>query len=229
MKTYTVHDDAEAKALHDGRISLLILPMEPQSTKLSAEVVRILSLASVLDDLSLGEPQWYCENADGKLVARIMADAPYAPGEIVGVKEAYWYCCEGCKTAKYRADDPDALGPDTRTIRGVLYTVANNKWYEPDSMPDWAIRTRFRVLTAEARPVGSITEEEAIAAGVDNDCWIDGKPMSAVWYNYVMGMWDGALDGPVDSFKTMWSARHPQYPFETTWTWFIGIELLKGK
>lgn len=246
-KTY-IATDAEAAALRDGKKTLLVIPMEPQP-KTGTSICTCES----------GVKHVYPANRNPSGVVTIKA--PYAPGDIVGVKEAwllsaFWGCdtddvyiCYRCEDSEHRPDSPRHIGhsvrkraPEHESLAVEMHErhkqqmKARGKtqywWHPAQCMPAWAIRTRLRILTVDARLAGSITPEEMLAMGFakitkDNGItWKYGIPD----YDGLPGtddvgwpwkMWNADA---MQAMSRYWNTLHPQHPFERTWAWFIGVK-----
>lgn len=75
MKTYTAANDSEARSLHDGTQTLIVVPMEPQPCEKSIADYRFdWCYRGVFDYGSKGK-NW-------------LEFAVYVPGDVVGAKEA---------------------------------------------------------------------------------------------------------------------------------------------
>lgn len=227
MKTYTAHDDAEAArlaALEPGQETLLVVPCQEQPVGNEYAVM-------LADKWHMGRMR------DSENAFREMS-MPFSPGEVVGVKEAF-RCTGGggWKGILYRANGADTAASFCGINDGRAWTVPEEHWPKWDrlvyetrlsckwrparTMPYWVWhRSRLLILSNEARMVGSITEKEAEATGVERERH-GGREFD--WRDYSRP--DGcSVISAEASFKTLWHRRHPNYPFETAWAWFIGAK-----
>ncbi len=89
------------------------------------------------------------------------------------------------------------------------------KWRPSIFMPKAACRLWLKVTDVRQEKLQDITEEDAIAEGIENEFWEDGEPQSAVWWNYLDKVWDATLS-PIDSFRTLWdSINGDKAPWES--------------
>ncbi len=99
MKTYIAKTAAEAQGLHEGTVTEILVPLDPQP-KFPFGVAKIVLVPDPWhNDAFAGTPaagmgrtgprelKWYCEDFAGNLVARIMLDSPYMPGDRIAVRE----------------------------------------------------------------------------------------------------------------------------------------------
>lgn len=187
MKTYTAHSDAEALALSRGEQTLIVMPFKEQPP----------SWCKVYWPPHEGD-EIYCVHKTGEYYSW---KAPYAPGEIVGVKEAvatggpwnipsechYWYPADGGKQPK-----------------GYQLRSAGR-------CPVQAIRTRLLVESVEARQVQSITDNADLALRATG---VGGTAAPCGWRR----------------FAVEWDRRYPAHPWASSpWAWFTTVRKETGK
>ena len=81
----------------------------------------------------------------------------YSVGDILWVRETFWYCCDGCKSAVYKADNPEMFKEKTFQIGAQTLVRANAKWKPSIHMPLWAARIFLKVTKVRAERVQDIT------------------------------------------------------------------------
>ena len=124
---------------------------------------------------------------------------PYAPGDRLWVKEAVtWVSAWGWR---YRADNDDL---SEKRQQGEV-----GRWRSPIFMPRWASRLTLTVTDVRVQRVQDISEEDAVAegiepyAGIDPDCggYRDySSPSGGYWLH------------PRVSFGTLWNTLHGPTP-----------------
>jgi hypothetical protein len=189
MKVYLSTSDAEAQGLREGRISLLVIPFDEQP--------QMEPIADYRFDLCYRGVFRY--TSDG---SNWLPFAPYSPGNVIGVKEAWARClCKSptCPGFLYR----DSLGWNTRD---------SGRHFGAATMPRKAIRTRIICESVEAKRVEAITGEEVFRLGIDNG---SSNPTMGVRYENMQRM----------VFEDEWHRHHPALPFGTAWAWFVSVEL----
>lgn len=209
MTHIIAHTDAEAKGFREGGITLVVEPCKDQPVG-QEYAIQI-------------NGKWYMGRMRDSENAWREMSCPYLPGEIVVVKEACYIAPPNfCDTEFENKTDRWGRGRyvgyarkmDADAIRcaeefGVRRTPA--RW-----MPLWAIDTRIRILTVEARLVGSITYDEA-AEAMPLITTVDTESSY-----YEVG--DMVTECPVGAFKADWHRRHPKHPFERTWAWYYRFQ-----
>lgn len=99
---------------------------------------------------------------------------PYAVGDRLWVRETFWYCCEGCKKAFYKADGFE-LGPNKVRIGGIECQVKNNKWKSSRFMPKWAARLWLEITEIRVERVGEITWQDIALEGIRGKHAVDTR------------------------------------------------------
>jgi hypothetical protein len=140
MKRTYIATTSEAKALHDGTQTAIIVKMRVQPKMM-------LHNTPVTDTGS--KVMFWAQTADSE---RKLISAPYAIGQEVVVREAWLY---RHKHDKYyhKADYPD------------FEPYAHQGWQSPATMPVSAARTRFRIVSCEAVRVKDLEEKQVLALG----------------------------------------------------------------
>lgn len=149
----------QSKPLSDGRVTLLVVPLKVQP----------YTDEGVIYTWSGNDSAFFCGPSD--LAKNLMKHgaAPYAPGDLIWCRETYIgpYAYEvneykpkdwGNKPIWFPAD-----GPIPERFVGQFWHKARS----PVTMPKWAARTWLRCTGVEVRRVQTISEDEAIAWGVD--------------------------------------------------------------
>lgn len=152
---------------------------------------------------------------------------PYGqPGDLLWVRETWgWHqwddaSIQGKRHPVYRADG-ESPGPMDFGEPGF--------WMPSIHMPRALSRLTLRITDVRVERLQDISEDDARAEGVDNDCWIDGEAMSSVWFNYQRNCWDGGLSGAADSFRTLWDSinanKHGRAWGQNPWVWALSFEV----
>jgi hypothetical protein len=135
-------------------------------------------------------------------------DCPYQPGDILWVRETFYHAYA------------------TTTVNGLEYVLENTYYYKADYpsdklnppwkpsifMPREAARIFLRVTNVRVERLQEITEEDAMAEGVN------GIPRSTVLY---------PNDDYIYPFKQLWNSLNQKrsYGWETNpWVWVISFE-----
>jgi hypothetical protein len=135
---------------------------------------------------------------------------PYHPGPVLlretWVRASTWTI--------YRADIPSGID-----------IVA---WRSSSSMQQWAIRPAFRgaeIVKVWACKLGEIMEDDAMAAGVEQDRKIQNNDGSFQWRDYSRDP-GSTVCSAVDSFQTLWNLDHPRQPWRPDlWVWRGRVKL----
>ncbi len=248
MKTYTT-TDAEAQRLRERSQTLIVVPMKQQPERVNGVLGKGGELrfpwatfydngiVHTWDRNGVGGENWNANDypKEDKFAAALKLTPyknpyPYAPGDIIGIKEAWARClCKqpNCPGFLYR----DHLGWNTRDS-GKHFGAAN--------MPRKAIRTRLLCRTVEGKLVSEAAPKQMLAAGLEALGWDyaeggdseDDGAMFAYW-DHAQGdppewaSWASSCECIYDVWRSYWKFRHPRLPFETTWVWMIVVELQK--
>lgn len=195
MKTYTSHSDSEAQGLREGKISLLVIPMNPKP----------YTVPEFPGLWFFNGPTGYRSswNKNNPYPPDCLAEScPYASGDEIGVKEAWMQCIDPDKSAPlnltfiYRATDEPA-----RWMNG-----STDRWRPASKMPTRAICTRLLCRSVEARRVQSMTALEVFR-------WLPELASS-----------QDTIESPTLEIKAAWHRRRPGLPWETAWAWMVTVE-----
>lgn len=155
--------------------------------------------------------------------------APWAPGDVLYVRETWRPCIRGWSShvqyqagTDHRPDRPvvgASLGPDEsdaamnwQATRGGVAEYDGQdpdtaRWFPSIHMPKWAARIHLRVLSVGVERVGDITEEGAKAEGVEAD---DIVPNAHAYR---------------DAFGRLWDSLYGAGAFERNgWCWVTRFE-----
>lgn len=226
MKTYTAANDSEARSLHDGTQTLVVVPMRQPPTGcvylMNANGDKACCYYQFSDLGNYTGPCWVPPTPTS---TDHLLPAPYVPGDVVGVKEA-WRPLGNCYRRKfgpqidYESGEVSEWCPNTRyfaddTELQDYLTGKCDKWQSADSMPDWAIRTRLSIVRVEAKRVQEIAGEQIFALGVDNG---GSNPTMGKRYENMQQM----------AFENEWDSRHPSLPWSSNpWAWFYVVEAIR--
>ncbi len=132
------------------------------------------------------DPPWFeFFNTKGK--SRIIKPK-YLPGETVYIKETWAHFLDHNPIGKvlYKATDPDFT--DAERAMGW-------KWRSPRFMPEWASRSRARILFVKPERIQEINEIDAFLEGFrdefrGNKFYPVGAQFKEIWENIHPGSWD---------------------------------------
>ena len=211
MKTYTARSDAEATGLHDGTITLLVIPMEPQPLFYGEPG----DLYSFRSDLASGSRECrtfkshkYPESG----LHNFPVSSPYASGDEIGVKEVWALVPvgDGRKMGYiYRADGASAFDA---IAEGWEFM---GEWETAESMPNDAIRPRLLCESAVPKQVQNIitSASEIMETGIIYDA---DAPM--------IGPCECDAGDLIEQFSAEWDRRHPSTPWAgNPWAWFCRV------
>jgi hypothetical protein len=179
----------------------------------------ILNRFESLDPDDFGEGMPGYETEDGQLI--LLSDfCPFGQvGDRLWVRETF------CKVPGYK---PIPSSSVERHYDGKEYfyradndrpTWASGKWTPSVQMPRAASRISLEVVSTGFKLLQNISEEEAIAEGIES---IEG---SGVWKNYQIAYPSGwfYLHRPIDSFRTLWDSIYAEkHPWEANKLVWVG-------
>jgi len=150
---------------------------------------------------------WYCWEREYSDEGAIRVVAPFTPGEKCYLREVWgsnmvkgW---EGYGKIFYRADMPD---------QKTVPETYGHPWRSPVTMPQWAARRFFTVISCEPVRVSEVTEEDAIRYGVyqfhSQSKGLEDKP----YYR--------SLYSAQELFRMLWTLKHP----DKEWAWRVESE-----
>ncbi len=146
------------------------------------------------------------------------------PGDRIYVKETFLWDNDDY-VARYKAEpwmgEPD---PDTAEVyyraSEPSPEIFDGRWRSPMFMPRWAARLRHDIVTVRLERLQEITEEDAIAEGIERgDC--------GLWRNYDPKLRLGwtAVDDPRLSFMTLWTMLHGRESWDANpWVWVLELK-----
>jgi|GEM_PF-3003087 len=161
-----------------------------------------------------GHREWMWK---GKLLDPMFA--PYRPGEMVYIKETWretW--SSGSDTngyevgIEYRAKIGDGYGK-TAKVPEMHYGYNITKkgkaaWRSPRFMPEWAARSRARIVSVRPERMQEISEPDVMFEAPP-DYWTH-------------------KDGPLGAFIALWDALHPGSWDRNPWVWRIELRKEAG-
>lgn len=204
--------------------------METMSTShpilFSAPMVRAILAGTKTQTRRIVKPQpiWAVEE-DGHLYAgdhstSVMVDghpnwrtqfayqaARWDPGDTLWVKETHRF--QTHEHIEYRADGATHHVQDNAEWLRDKDISAN--WKPSIHMPRWASRINLGVLAVRVERLQDITEEDAIAEGIER---VDELPMLVRWRNYAYegpnaaqdNLSDAVTPEPIESYRTLWNS-----------------------
>ena len=121
------------------------------------------------------------------------------------------------------AQEADEGGERYYEDDGLHWTPGDSpcRWRTSMHMPIWAGRTKVRVTDAEPQRLHDITEEQAIAEGIERyfgHTWRNYHPDSTV---------DDGYKSPIDSFLSLFDSIHGQELVDSNpWVWRLAWEAI---
>jgi len=147
----------------------------------------------------LMRPQPTCRKRDGK--------QRYFPGEVVFIREEWHMCGENDQHGNAHTEIIYKANGDRCSFCGK-----NVKWKSTRSMPEWASRSRARVVSVTRERIQDISLIELIREGiVDDSC--NNKPLCAV----------------LESFIHAFDSIYPGAWEKNAWVWRIELKKIKIK
>jgi len=156
--------------------------------------------------------------------------APYRPGEKCYLRET-WQLAPIKTTDWYR--DGTCIMPGTEdrphtrskwnSAHNVIYradgeytSLSGEKtaWRSPVTMPQWAARRFFTIVSCEPMRIGEVTWQDAIKSGIEAKYCCNGADCAC------MGL---PIDNPVEEFQDRWEQKHPG-TWPDLWVWRIAIK-----
>lgn len=152
---------------------------------------------------------WKYETKEGESMA---VDSPYMPGDILCVAEEHKAEIMDCHDPFVRVEFRDGvvhnyycrqIPPDT--LKRLKARKTLGQWQRARFMPKALARIFLKVTAVRAECLQDITEQDAIAEGIESFHPVpgDGAPITS-YKDYIMG--DFALRRPVASFASLWES-----------------------
>ncbi|MGE0853316.1 MAG: hypothetical protein AB7O44_27515 [Hyphomicrobiaceae bacterium] len=139
----------EVRALLGGRKTQMRIPLKPQPDHCHRDII--------------GKPRPWTDDDWNRLIPQLgdrEVKLPYAPGDLLWVREAWGYF--GGSEYLYQRD-PDAVG--FRADHSVLSPIPGGRWRPSIHMPRWASRITLAVEVVKVERLRDISEDEAKAEG----------------------------------------------------------------
>lgn len=159
-------------------------------------------------------------------------DAPYKVGDRLWVRETYCTVMGGPPFGLcfYRADSESIV---IETKYGTQYMSPD--WKSPMFMPKAMSRITLEVTNIRVERVQDITEDEAMAEGIEKDLdgWKDHTKRFANHPEYPAfgGMFRDILPTAINSYKKLWdSINGKKHPWESNpWVFVYTFKVVEGK
>lgn len=207
------------RAIRDGRKDMTRRIVKPQGAH----------MFPMLNQDKTPREDWFISDPVYERVGRSGYRPPYAPGDILYVREAW------------RADPasdiyaPSELNPDSTPIWYEANGPASDFWgkLRPAMfMCRWMARTWLRVVSVRAERVQDIGPRDALDEGLQ--LWEGSGPPDVGYYTSCYGSWgdhdyDAFIENEerliVDGFRRLWNSIHgPDAWDRNDWVWVIGLE-----
>ena len=206
------------RAILDGRKTQTRRVVKPQPLEGSRWVGWLLDSTGMEDDKRIGSACWRCDSIGGDLYVK----PRYKVGEIVYVKEVFAYWKDESQCIAYQADNnhfdfTNRIGwEDEINIEDIS---KKGKWESPYFMPEWASRIHLEITGIKAQRVQDITEEEAMAEGIEKP--IEERCM-LVYRDYSIKEEDNEgynwFSTAKDSYSSLWDSINAKkgFPWEAS-------------
>lgn len=156
---------------------------------------------------------------------------PYGkPGDLLWVRETW----RPAASIDANFDAKIAYGRDHIYYRADQDGYGATKWRPSIFMPRWASRITLRITGVRVEQVQDISEEDAIAEGIEHN-WVGDEPCpleyADEWRNYAGDAEDFPCYSAIDSFRSLWDSINGQRQGcsweNNPWVWCIEFEVLK--
>jgi hypothetical protein len=158
--------------------------------------------------------------------------APFQPGEkcylretwqLAPIKTTDWYFDGTCIMPG--TEDRPHTRSKWNSVHNVIYRAdgeytslsgAKTTWSSPVTLPQWAARRFFEVVSCEPMRIGEVTEEDARKTGIqfiEHDKW-NGQDFWGI-----KGDYDTYAPNAYGSFLFIWEKKHPG----KEWAWRIEV------
>lgn len=141
----------------------------------------------------------------------LMEFAPYKVGDIIYVRETFAACGahEDDKTAVfYKATD----GSNDRIIK----MMCGGRWTPSIHMPKEYARLYLRVKDVRIERLNEISEEDAIAEGIER--------FKSGFKSYGKHFCENTICPPIESFSRLWESIYGNGSFDNRYVWVIDFE-----
>lgn len=153
---------------------------------------------------------------------------PYAPGDTLWVRETWGQADSQHDDWTYHRGKPSPGLPTVYRADNPTGGADDEYWRPSIHMPRWASRITLRVAGVRAERLRDISEEGAIAEGIDRGPDFFGCPM---WRDYSSPdsepTW--CADDPRGSFETLWGLINGKRPgcswADNPWVWVVSFEV----
>jgi hypothetical protein len=158
-------------------------------------------------------PVWFDFVDEGGMLRR--TKAPYRSGETVYIKEAWAYHDPLFDDDKAEAFHVAALIDPSRIIyRASSPEYLKRRWRSPRFMPEWASRSKARIVSVRPERVQEINDEDAFREGCNG-------PIPAC----VAGeMCEVGPCSYVHDFRSIWDTLHPGSWGRNDFVWRVELE-----
>lgn len=150
----------------------------------------------------------YARRPEGHLCGLFYLTPPFAPGDALVCKEAFYLTDDGHQErVVYAADQTDVADHIATCKRTAAQLNLSNTWLRPHllkrspvTMPAWAVRLRLHVANVTVRRIDALDEIEAMQCGLGV---INTRP------DRVYSAWDS---NPCDELQEHWDQQHARKP-----------------
>lgn len=172
---------------------------------------------TALDWLTNGfTPEFICDEGN-------RAIQKYSLGDILWVRETF---------APYVISDFDGSGNDKCTwiykadgaeSQDILDCMEDATWKPSIHMPKSACRIFLEVVSVKVERLQDITEEDAIAEGIESE-W-DGN---ATWYKDYVNKNNMLKQAPINSFQSLWNKINGENSWSANpWVWVVEFKRIE--
>ena len=210
----------QAKAAAEKRLRRIVVPFNPQPIEYDGMWMwKGLAWGAVTDPV---DPICKC---------------PFSVGQVVGLKEEFYIDYMGLQDGKLPDDYPHWAEDNTYyRIDGECCeqipecqcaTMGKPRWRAASTMPWWAIRHHFTIISIEAKMLGQLTEWEAEETGVERAIY--GEDEDGPYLRSIDDEQDNKLASFKQPFQFHWNIPYRRRPAlawrDGLWTWSLGGEV----
>ncbi len=213
------------RAILDGRKTRHSFPIKPQPQEQSEVEIGMWSQTSIdKHGMAYPKPEVWGMSFESFGFGHIGVCPRYKVGEIVYVKET-WKVAENVTV--------NSVAPVLYKAECNSFALANiDNWKSPFSMPELASRIHLEITGIKAQRVQDITEEEAMAEGIEKP--IEERCM-LVYRDYSIKEEDNEgynwFSTAKDSYSSLWDSINAKkgLPWESNpWVWVVSFKVVQG-
>lgn len=153
------------------------------------------------------------------------------PGDRLWVREtteAFRSPCGATELSRYAADGAPVLHPDLEDCEfsnSIAHWTCSRSTRPSIHMPRWASRILLEITAVRVERLQDITEEQAIAEGIDLDALVASQD------RYDMVLAGSGADGratPITAFRDLWNSTGGDWD-ANPWVWVVEFKRLEAR